>query len=294
MHDDIDLPLFRNLGPGICAEGTEAYGDAIGSPRTPGRAFGKYIVYVDESGDHGMKSIDGSYPVFVLAFCIFHKRHYAECVVPALESFKFKYFGHDQVVLHEHEIRKEKGPFRIFPTREAKIRFLDDLTAIVEASRFIVASCVIEKKRLRDHAELEGNPYHIALGHCVMTLHDFLVEKGEGEVTTHVVVEQRGSKEDKELELEFRRFCSGNNPRGSVLPFEIIFADKKAMSAGLQLADLLARPIGLHVLRPEQPNRAFDVLKGKFFCDGGRRNAGGGFDGYGLKLVPAPKSEGPR
>jgi hypothetical protein len=109
-----------------------------------------------------------------------------------------------------------------------------------------------------------------------------------------VVVEQRGAKEDRELELEFRRFCSGNNPRGLVMPFEILFSDKKAMSSGLQLADLVARPIGLHVLRPEQPNRAFEVLKEKVYCEGGRANAGEGFDGYGLKIFPPEKSEGPR
>jgi hypothetical protein len=30
--------------------------------------FSDYIVYVDESGDHGLQSMDATYPVFVLAF----------------------------------------------------------------------------------------------------------------------------------------------------------------------------------------------------------------------------------
>jgi hypothetical protein len=33
----------------------------------------------------------------------------------------------------------------------------------------------------------------------------------------------------------------------------------------LQLADLVARPIGLSVLRAEQPNRAFDIIKQKIW-----------------------------
>jgi hypothetical protein len=73
--------------------------------------FSDYIVYVDESGDHGMQNLDPNYPIFVLAFCIFHKRHYANRVVSALHQFKFQHFGHDLVVLHEHDIRKEKGVF---------------------------------------------------------------------------------------------------------------------------------------------------------------------------------------
>ena len=36
------------------------------------------------------------------------------------------------------------------------------------------------------------------------------------------------------------------------------------MSSGLQLTDLVARPIGLKTLRPEQENRAFEVLEPKF------------------------------
>ena len=66
------------------------------------------------------------------------------------------------------------------------------------------------------------------------------------------------------------------------------------MSSGLQLADLVARPIGLHVLRLGQPNRAFDVLKQKFYCAGGRENLGENYEKWGLKIVPPQKSERPR
>ena len=72
-----------------------------------------YIVYVDESGDHGLNKIDPTYPLFVLAFRIFHKSTYTNDIVPSLQRFKFKHFGHDMIVLHEHEIRKGEGPFRI-------------------------------------------------------------------------------------------------------------------------------------------------------------------------------------
>ena len=103
--------------------------------------FSQYIVYVDESGDHSLQSIDEQYPIFVLAFCVFHKRHYSEVIVPALEKFKFNYFGHDQVVLHENEIRKEKGAFNIFRSRDQKHQFLNQLTSIIEYSNFVLISC---------------------------------------------------------------------------------------------------------------------------------------------------------
>lgn len=247
--------------------------------------FSKYIVYVDESGDHGMVTIDSNYPIFVLSFCVFHKQHYSESVVSALEKFKFKHFGHDQVILHEHEIRKEKGQFNIFRSKEHRYAFLQELTDIIDHSNFVIISSIIDKRKLKKQ-DPSDNPYHIALGFCLDVLYDFLQEKQQHQKLTHVVVERRGNKEDRELELEFRRICAGNNPRNSTLPFEVLFSDKKTMSTGLQLADLVARPIGLSYFRPEQRNRSFDVLKYKFYCEGGRDCAGESFENFGLKIYP--------
>lgn len=275
------IPLFGDRMP-------QHVGEA--SPMVPGKQFSQYVVYVDESGDHSLESIDPQYPVFVLAFCIFQKNHYATHVVPALERFKFKHFGHDVIVLHETDIRKERGSFR-FSSRPHKEAFLDELTGLIEANNFILIASVIDKTRLRDRSE---NPYHLALGFCLETLQELMQEKRQGHLPTHVVVECRGKKEDAELELEFRRICASENRFGSSLPFEVVFADKKTNSTGLQLADLVARPIGLSVIRPEQVNRAFDVLTRKFFCSGGRSNVGTGFEGWGLKIHPGPESERPR
>lgn len=241
-----------------------------------------------------MQTLDPAYPVFVLSFCVFYKKHYSEKVVPALHQFKFDHFGHDLVVLHEHEIRKEKGDFK-FAHRAAKGQFIERLHGLIEQSNFILISAVVNKEQLRaKHSGLPSNPYHLALGFCLETLFEFVQEKGQQDRLTHVVVECRGKKEDDELELEFRRFCDRADRFGRSLPFDIIFADKKVNSVGLQLADLVARPVGLSVLRPGQPNRAFEVLKRKFFCSGGRTGVGEGYNGWGLKILPSPESEKPR
>lgn len=60
-----------------------------------------------------------------------------------------------------------------------------------------------------------------------------------------------------------------------------MIADKRANSEGLQLGDLVARPAGLHVLRPGQHNRPWDVLAGKLFS-----GACGVVRGNGLKVFP--------
>ena len=102
----------------------------------------------------------------------------------------------------------------------------------------------------------------------------------QADPTVHVIVGKRGRNEDDDLELEFRRICDGANYKSEKFNFEIVFADKKSNAAGLQLADLVARPIGLSVLRPGQPNRAFEAVKPKLLAKNGR------IDGWGLKCFP--------
>ncbi len=160
-------------------------------------------------------------------------------------------------------------------------------------SNFVLIACIVDKARLSRSEGESSNPYHIALDICLQRLQEFLAEKGQESLQTHVVVECRGKKEDRELELEFRRICDGNGAQPRQLPFSIVFADKKTNLAGLQLADLVARPVGLSYIRPGQPNQAFDVLKKKFFCDGGRANVGAGYDNVGLMVYPAQKAKSP-
>lgn len=244
--------------------------------------FSEYIVYVDESGDHGLETIDPNYPVFVLAFCIFKKPDYTNIAVPSLQNFKFRHFGHDQIVLHERDIRKNTSDFSFFlGKKELKTSFLDELTTIVEITPFSIIAVVINKEAYRKRYHEATNPYHVALRYGLERIFYCLRKQQADNAITHVIVEQRGKVEDNELELEFYRVCQGDNYGKQKLPFNLIFADKKSNSTGLQLADLVARPIGLHILNPEQPNRAFAVIKGKLY-----QNENASSTGYGLKCFP--------
>ncbi len=226
-----------------------------------------YIVYVDESGDHGLNRIDPTYPLFVLAFCIFHKSTYTNTIVPSLQRFKFKHFGHDMIVLHEHEIRKAEGPFRILFNKDRRDEFQTDLSDIIETAEFTLVAAVIRKDLLKEKVDDGVNLYHVALKIGLERIFHFLTSKRQESSTTFVVFEARGKNEDKDLELEFRRVCDGQNSLNVRLPFNAIIADKRCNSTGLQLADLVARPVGRKALKPEQANRAYDMLATKFAAD---------------------------
>jgi hypothetical protein len=239
-----------------------------------------FIIYVDESGDHSLESIDPDYPVFVLSFCIFRKGDYAQRVTPAIRQLKFATFGHDMVVLHESEIRRKKGAFSRL-SKEPREAFMNALTDIISAADFQLVAVVIDKRKLKDRYAQPAHPYHLALEFGLERIYRLLKDAGQDDALTYLVCEARGPKEDAELELEFRRIRDGANYFHKPLPFDLIMADKKTNSEGLQLADLTARPISLTVLRPEQNNRAASVLEGKFY-----RDKAGNKLGMGLKVFP--------
>lgn len=239
-----------------------------------------FIIYVDESGDHSLESIDPDYPVFVLSFCIFRKGDYVQRVTPAIRQLKFETFGHDMVVLHESEIRRKKGAFSRL-SKEPREAFMNTLTDIIGAADFQLVAVVIDKRKLKDRYSQPAHPYHLALEFGLERIYRLLKDAGQDDALTYLVCEARGPKEDAELELEFRRIRDGANYFRKPLPFDLIMADKKTNSEGLQLADLTARPIGLTVLRPEQDNRAASVLEAKFY-----RDKAGNKVGMGLKVFP--------
>ncbi|MDP3122559.1 DUF3800 domain-containing protein [Polynucleobacter sp.] len=254
------------------------------------RGLSNYLVFVDESGSPSMGNIDPDYPLFVLAFLIAKKTDYMTKITPAIQRFKFNHFGHDQVILHERDIRRDVGHFAFLKKPALKEAFLNELTDIIKELPFHMVCVVINKDEHKKQYTNPINPYHLGLEFGLERVKAFLIQEGEWadfdpakafvNPALHVIVEKRGNAEDNELELEFRRICGGANYDREKLNFEIIFADKKSNSSGLQIADLVARPVGVSVLKPEQPNRAVQGLKDKLLKKGGR------VDGWGLKKFP--------
>jgi len=243
--------------------------------------FSDYVVYVDESGHHELESIDKHYPIFVLAFCIFRKKDYHKIAAPALQALKFHQFGHDMVVLHERDIRKALGEFGFMRNEEARRQFNSELADVITRTPFQIIASVIDKRLLTKHqVHRYTDGYELALEFCLERLYYFLKRRRQVSKTTHVVFESRGKKEDNELRAAFGGVCMGENFSGRQMPFAIEVASKKVNSCGLQLADLVARPIGRHVLDPEKQNRAFDTLTEKFDRYRGK------LYGYGLKVFP--------
>ena len=74
---------------------------------------------------------------------------------------------------------------------------------------------------------------------------------------------------------------SSSNLNGINEMFDFYCADKKANLAGLQFADLIARPIGNKYLHKDSHDRSYEILRSKL-----RRDGFGRAEGYGIKIYP--------
>lgn len=235
---------------------------------------GDFIIYVDESGDHSLNKIDKDYPLFVLSFSCFKIGDYVDKVVPEVQRFKFKHFGHDQVILHETDIRKSREPFSFLRlNKNIRAEFLTGISDIVFNSPFTFFSIVIDKKELQKKYAKPFNPYFLSLRYGLEALNTFLISEGQKGNNITVVFEQRGKKEDQELKREFNLIVHDNLQFGykqmnfTEINYKFLLSDKKSNSTGLQIADLTARPIGLKYLRPEAVNRSFDTFADKIISN---------------------------
>lgn len=242
--------------------------------------FSDYIVYADESGDHSLTSFNQEFPVFVLVFCIFRVDQYVRNIVPATQQLKFEFFGHDQVVLHESEIRRRRQQFALLRDEELRERFLGRLSNLVEQAEMVVIAAVIDKRRMVNEGASMDNPYDLALRSCMERTQTFLQDAGASGWTTQIVFESRGKSEDEKLSATFKK-VRGGTATGAMPNLRYQFVSKKANSTGLQLADLIARPIAMSTIRPDQRNRAYAVVEPKLW-----RNVDGNVGGYGLTVLP--------
>lgn len=226
--------------------------------------FSDFIVYADESGDHGLQHIDPSYPVFVLAACIFRKDLYVKEIVPRVQEFKFRWFGHDTVILHASDIKRKTGEFEILNDPTVNEAFNQELGDMIEACPFQVISVLIDKKKLKEKYVRPYNPYNLSLKFSLERIEHYLEEHQESTKQTCLIFEKRGTREDRELEESFSNY-SHEKHRVLAHNLALKMCSKQVNSSGLQIADLIATPIGHNFLRPNQKNRAYEIVSKKIY-----------------------------
>ena len=224
-----------------------------------------WVVHADESGSPDLHRADPSFPVFVVAFCLSRTSDYARQIVPAVTELKLKHFGHDAVVLHEYDIRRGKPPFA-FGSEDAHRVFMEDLADCIAATPVRFAAALIDKRNVPATLAPWLDGYGVCLTHGIGQVADILGNESVGALgatAVPIVAESRGKQEDRRVLEAFEALKAAGEMRRREFEFELVIAEKALNLPGLQLADLAAHPIARHYLEPQQPNRAWDVIRDK-------------------------------
>ena len=116
----------------------------------------KYYLFVDESGDHGLKSVDKDFPVFVLCGIMLSEEQHSIFRERMIE-LKTELWGSKEVVFHSRDIRRCEKEFQILLDLDLKKRFYDKLNSIVSESDYTIISAVIKKDDyIKKYGRLSG------------------------------------------------------------------------------------------------------------------------------------------
>lgn len=242
-----------------------------------------YIMFLDESGDRGLKHLDSGFPVLCLCGCIFPAASYDQAN-EQIDIFKRDFLGSTSVILTSRDVRRQAGSFRVLSDTNRRSSFYTGLNRLMEDLTYTIIAAVIRKgEHLSQYGSHARDPYLLSLEFILERFIHFLKWKGDAMGT--IIAESRGKREDAVVQRHYLDVLTrGTFYRAAseflrCLPLAIAFRRKEDNINGLQIADLAAYPIARTVIGGHHPS--FEIVKGKFY--------GGQFgepQKYGLKAFP--------
>jgi hypothetical protein len=233
------------------------------------------ILFIDESGHHNLdpKKIDPKYPIFVLSGCIFDQKYYEGEVIEKFNKLKKDFFDSDAIILHTLEMTR---PSKYKQARFAKLinanfrkEFYKALNNFLEEIKFKLISCIIKKSaHLEKYGASALDPYLLSFN---FLLDEFINELKKDE-KGKIIAEKRNDILDNQLELAWLNFKINGTEiaKGSEIKekIEALYTTPKSSNeAGLQIADLVANPIGRYILniKKNEPGHEvnYDILRKK-------------------------------
>lgn len=244
----------------------------------------QYHLFIDESGDPSLSSINANFPIFTLLGCLFEDSEYLK-VCSEIVKLKKEFFNSEHTILHSRDIRKCEGVFTKLFDLDIKAKFQKQLNYILENSTFTVIAVGIKKQDfIEKYGKIADDPYEISLS--------FLLERAVMEIDNtkdgaiNLMLEARGRVEDEIIQKRYNRLLDKGSQHITPERFKkrfkkMEFKRKIENDCGLQIADLCAYPVARHIINPKEPYPLYDIVESKF-----RRNTTGSFKGYGLKIFP--------
>lgn len=243
----------------------------------------QYTLFLDESGDHSLVTIDDEYPVFSLAGCVFENEYYHMEAINVIDELKIRYWGDSDIIFHYREMRKRIGKYRNLKNFHIRKSFYDDLYDMLIDLDFKIISSVIDKKGLVAQYFYPVSPYDLTFTFIIERFQHFLKRN---DATGTIIIESRENSQNEHLKRLYNKtLLKGTSYLQGVDISEYIkgleFVQKKDNVVGCQLADIIAYPVAWHGLSVEKETELFDTIFSKFYT---------GYIGkpysFGLKTFP--------
>lgn len=153
-----------------------------------------YYIFIDESGDHGLKNIDPNFPSFALCGVIMSQTQY-DSLRDSFNSIKDHFWKDKKVIFHSRDIRKCEKEFKILLNIDIKADFYLQLDKAIKENYFTIISAVIKKdKYIKKYGKLKTDVYEIALSFIVERTVFYIDSLKDKVDKLYFVIEKRGKK----------------------------------------------------------------------------------------------------
>lgn len=240
------------------------------------------VMYLDESGDHNLTTIDPEYPMFVLGGVVVDRDYALGELAEAVRRFKLDLFGRDDLILHTADMRHNRNGFERLRDTGFRQHFYEALNRLMRDLEYTVIACAIRKdEHLGRYGMRAVDPYLLSLD---ILVERFCAEIGDVEGGGEIVAEKRGPTLDRQLDLAWLNLkVQGTGfVQAATIDKRIVgltSRPKHADIAGLQLADLVVSPIGRYVLG-KKSHEDWTIIESKL------RRYQGTYVGAGLVVLP--------
>jgi len=258
-----------------------------------------YRIYIDEVGNHDLKSADNPNERFLsLTGVIFTSEYLKTTVIPVLNSIKENLFKPDPdepIIFHRKDIINTRGPFKVLCNSKIHEYFnmwlLDSLTNW----EYFIFTVVIDKLQHREQYKVwTYEPYHYCLK---VLLERYVLFLQDVNSLGDVLVESRGGKEDRKLKDSYARlykdgteYIKASHLQKYLTSSQLKLRHKRDNVAGLQICDLVAYPSRQEILFEREfikkigsfSTKIINILKDKYLRNKKIREIWG----FGKKMLP--------
>lgn len=241
----------------------------------------EYFLFLDESKPNG-HNINH----LCLAGIIVEKKVYETEIIPMVKHIKQDIFGHNEIILHESEIRAANGSYNIMRQRIKREEFWEGISRVFQTIEIASIGAAINTKeyiRLYNDADL-NDEYYIVLQIVLENYVHFLRGKN---AKGQVYIEGINTMDDTRLRNTYHKIIANGTLYYNQNAFQdrllnINFLIKADNNIGLQLADFVPGTLNrkCNCLRPKHPT-ILPLIEDSLYKGGHQLG-----ERFGFKILP--------